>query len=133
MIYFQPCRLPPMSYCDSLRKLNMSSLLFDRRVNDLLALHRLYRGKTMLPLSFFATFRSNHRPGRGANECQLGSEPLFSGPGGNARAKFLTIRAKDDWNNLPSEILKVKSSKAARKIIENHLSQYKFDVPAGMT
>ena len=112
--------LKNLPYQERLRNLRLPSLKHRRRRGDLILLYKIIRGK--VKAERVAQLREPNRRTRG-HPLRLKKQTAIK----VARRNFLPVRACNDWNSLPADVVQARSVNEFKRNLDKFMRNSQFD------
>ena len=109
-------------YKKRLEHLSLPSLSYRRRRGDMIMCYKI-TNKVNINMDNFFMFNQRST---GGHEFKLRQVQRFTT---QPRCQNFSIRSIDDWNSLPSEVIRAKSTNEFQNLLDKHLENERFESP----
>ena len=111
--------LKDLSYPQRLQKLNIPSLVYRRRIGDMTFMYKLMTGKINLKPEDIVMFNGHTR----GHEFKVMKKKALR----KARTNVFSNRIVNEWNNLPSNVIKSATTSSFKSNLDKHCVNQRFD------
>ena len=110
-----------LSYSKRLESLKLPSLAYRRKRGDMIMVYKIMTGK--ININSEDLFTSNERESRG-HSLKIAKNKRASK---NPRCQAFSVRTINDWNSLPSKVVRAKTTNEFKSLLDEHWISKKYE------